>query len=149
MSFFADIQEPITFAGTAAAPNDLAFRVYDPDRIVLGKRMEEHLRIGVCYWHSFNWPGSDIFGQGTFDRPWLDPARDPMDAARQKQDAAFEFFTKLGTPFARGSRRCLVASQPAGVARVGARERARTTPAAPDMRSKRGPGALPTATADR
>lgn len=99
MTFFADVPEPIAFAGGNAAPDDLAYRVYEPDRMVLGKRMEEHLRIGVCYWHSFNWPGSDIFGAGTFDRPWLDVGADPMDAARQKQDAAFEFFTKLGTPY--------------------------------------------------
>jgi xylose isomerase len=61
--------------------------------------MEDHLRVAVCYWHSFNWPGSDVFGAGTFDRPWLDGTADPMDAARTKMDAAFEFFTKLGTPF--------------------------------------------------
>ena len=97
-SFFSDT-DPIGFIGPDAAPNELGFRVYDPDRLVLGKRMEEHLRIGVCYWHSFNWPGSDIFGSGTFDRPWLDLSMDPMDAARQKQDAAFEFFAKLGTPY--------------------------------------------------
>jgi xylose isomerase len=73
--------------------------VYDPDRLVGGKRMEDHLRIAVCYWHSFNWPGSDVFGDGTFDRPWLDAGADPMEAAFAKQDAAFEFFAKLGTPF--------------------------------------------------
>ncbi|HJU51800.1 MAG TPA: xylose isomerase [Acidimicrobiia bacterium] len=80
--------------------DDLSYRVYDPDRLVLGKRMEDQLRIAVCYWHSFNWPGNDVFGMGTFDRPWLEPApTDPMGAARQKMDAAFEFFTKLGVPF--------------------------------------------------
>ncbi|HJQ94632.1 MAG TPA: xylose isomerase, partial [Acidimicrobiia bacterium] len=79
---------------------DLAYRVYQPDRMVLGKRMVDHLRIAVCYWHSFNWPGNDVFGAGTFDRPWLEPTpTDPMVAARQKMDAAFEFFTKLGVPF--------------------------------------------------
>jgi xylose isomerase len=67
--------------------------------MVLGKRMEDHLRIAVCYWHSFNWPGSDVFGAGTLDRPWLSGTGDPMDAARQKMDAAFEFVTKLGVPF--------------------------------------------------
>ena len=89
---------PVAVAGQD--PGDgLGYLVYDPDRMVAGKRMEDHLRIAVCYWHSFNWPGSDVFGAGTFDRPWLDPDRDPMDAARQKQDAAFEFFSKLGVPF--------------------------------------------------
>ena len=93
--FFAEVKGPIALGGA----EDLAFRVYDPDRVLLGKRMEDHLRVAVCYWHSFNWPGSDVFGAGTFDRPWLDGTADPMDAARTKMDAAFEFFTKLGTPF--------------------------------------------------
>src|SRR5215467_10382866 len=90
--------------GRVARPSEPAsdpwrFRVYDPDRLVGGKRMEDQLRIAVCYWHSFNWPGSDVFGVGTFDRPWLDVHADPMDAAFAKQDAAFEFFAKLGVPF--------------------------------------------------
>jgi xylose isomerase len=65
--------------------------------MVLGKRMEEHLRLAVCYWHSFCWDGADMFGHGTFARPWL---QGPMnaEAAAQKMDAAFEFFTKLGAP---------------------------------------------------
>jgi xylose isomerase len=95
--FFADVT-PIRFEGPDTDA-DLAFRVYDPDRLVLGKPMADHLRMAVCYWHSFNWPGSDVFGAGTFDRPWLDAGADPMDAARQKMDAAFEFFAKLGAPF--------------------------------------------------
>ncbi len=98
MEFFSDIPQPIAPAG-AGSSDDLAYQVYDPDRVVAGKTMAEHLRIAVCYWHSFNWPGADIFGVGTFDRPWLEPGRDPMEAARAKQDAAFEFFAKLGTPF--------------------------------------------------
>jgi xylose isomerase len=61
--------------------------------------MEDHLRIAVCLWHSFNWPGSDVFGAGTFDRPWLTPGVDPMAAARAKLAAAFEFIAKLGVPF--------------------------------------------------
>jgi xylose isomerase len=96
--FFTDVPEPIPFAG-AGSDHELAYRVYDPDRVVGGKTMAEHLRIAVCYWHSFAWPGSDIFGAGTFDRPWLDVAADPMEAALAKQDAAFEFFAKLGTPY--------------------------------------------------
>ena len=98
VEFFADVTEPIGFGGVDST-DDLAFKVYEPDRVVLGKRMEDHLRIAVCYWHSFNWPGSDVFGAGTFDRPWLGTVADPMGSARQKMDAAFEFFSKLGTPF--------------------------------------------------
>ncbi len=103
-SFFPDVPDRVRPAGggdsaDSAGSGGLAYRVYDPDRLVGGKRMEDHLRIAVCYWHSFNWPGSDVFGAGTFDRPWLDAATDPMEAAFAKQDAAFEFFAKLGTPF--------------------------------------------------
>ncbi len=79
--------------------NPLAFQFYDAERVVMGKRMEDHLRFAVCYWHSFSWPGNDVFGDGTFDRPWLDPTMDPLAGARLKMDAAFEFFSKLGVPF--------------------------------------------------
>ncbi len=95
--FFIDVTDPIAFEGPDS-DNDLAFKVYDRDRMVLGKRMEDQMRMAVCYWHSFNWPGSDVFGAGTFDRPWL-AAGDPMAAARQKMDVAFEFMSKLGVPF--------------------------------------------------
>jgi xylose isomerase len=97
MPFFTEVAK-VDYEGLES-DNELAFKVYDPDRVVLGKRMEDHLRVAVCYWHSFNWPGSDVFGQGTFDRPWLEAAGDPIGAAREKMDAAFEFFTKLGVPF--------------------------------------------------
>ncbi len=96
--FFPDVAGRIPFGGIHST-DPLSFKVYQPDRMVLGKRMEDHLRIAVCYWHSFNWPGSDVFGAGTFDRPWLDARLDPMIAARAKLDAAFEFFAKLGVPF--------------------------------------------------
>lgn len=96
--FFPNVPGRIPFGGIRST-DPLSFKVYQPDRLVLGKRMEEHLRIAVCYWHSFNWPGSDVFGVGTFDRPWLDPRLDPMIAARAKLEAAFEFFEKLGVPF--------------------------------------------------
>jgi xylose isomerase len=96
--FFTDVPERIGFGGLDS-DDPLMFKVYEPDRQVLGRRMEDQLRIAVCLWHSFNWPGSDVFGLGTFDRPWLAPGRDPMEAARTKLDAAFEFIAKLGVPF--------------------------------------------------
>ena len=89
---------PIGFGGISSS-DPLTFKVYDPDRMVLGKRMEDQLRIAVCLWHSFNWPGSDVFGAGTFDRPWLAPDGDPMAAAATKLEAAFEFLSKLGVPY--------------------------------------------------
>jgi xylose isomerase len=96
--FFVDVKEPIRFGGLGSSEN-LAFKVYEPDRVVLGKRMEDHLRPGVCFWHSFAWAGTDMFGLGTFDRPWITESMDSMAAARMKLAAAFEFFTKLGTPW--------------------------------------------------
>ena len=96
--FFPQVKGRIPFGGIGS-DDPLAFKVYEPDRLVLGKRMEDHLRVAVCYWHSFNWPGSDVFGVGTFDRPWLAASMEPMAAARLKLAAAFEFFDKLGTPF--------------------------------------------------
>jgi len=60
--------------------------------------MEEHLRIGVCLWHSFAWAGTDMFGLATFDRPWVGAA-DPMAAARRRLAAAFEFLEKLDMPY--------------------------------------------------
>jgi len=93
MSDFFDGIAPVAFKGPDS-DDPLAFRFYEPERMVMGKRMEDHLRVAVCYWHSFNWPGSDVFGVGTFDRPWLDPRVDPMTAARAKLDAAFDYMAK-------------------------------------------------------
>ena len=78
----------------------LAFRHYNPDEIIMGKRMKEHLRFACAYWHSFAWPGGDPFGGQTFDRPWF-PHRlpDEMAAARLKADVAFEMFSALGVPY--------------------------------------------------
>jgi xylose isomerase len=78
--------------------NDLAYRWYDKDRIVLGKRMEDYLRFSVCFWHTFCWPGSDVFGAGTFKRPWLMGPQDEA-AARAKREAALAFVEKLDLPF--------------------------------------------------
>ncbi|HEU5325486.1 MAG TPA: xylose isomerase [Candidatus Limnocylindria bacterium] len=96
--FFPDVPDRIGFGGLHS-DDPFSFKVYDPDRLVRGTRMEDQLRIAVCLWHSFNWPGSDVFGVGTFDRPWLSAGMEPMEAARAKLDAAFEFLEKLGVPF--------------------------------------------------
>ena len=61
--------------------------------------MEEHLRMAVCYWHNFCWPGSDPFGGETFMRMWMAAGGDPMEQARVKADVAFEMFEILGMPF--------------------------------------------------
>ncbi|MCY3859496.1 MAG: xylose isomerase [Gammaproteobacteria bacterium] len=93
MSFFPNV-EKIPYEGPEST-NPLAFRYYDADREVLGKTMADHLRFAVCYWHSFAAPGDDVFGDGTWDRPW----NDDLGGARAKLACAFEFFEKLGNPF--------------------------------------------------
>ncbi|MEM7661001.1 MAG: xylose isomerase [Pseudomonadota bacterium] len=96
-SIFSDI-EPIQFVGPDGSFDPLVYRWYDADRLILGKTMVEHLRWAVCYWHSFNWPGSDIFGDGALPRPWLHGSQDQA-AAEQKLEAAFDFFARLGAPY--------------------------------------------------
>ena len=92
--FFKDIPT-IKYEGLGSR-NDFAFRHYDPDEVVLGKTLKDHLRFAVAYWHSFAWEGGDPFGGRTFDRPWLGPE---MGLAKLKADAAFEMFDILGAPF--------------------------------------------------
>jgi xylose isomerase len=89
--------ERIRYEG-AGTDNPLAFRWYDADRIVLGKSMRDHLRFAVCYWHTFCWPGVDMFGAETFARPWFGSG-DAHQLAERKAEVAFEFFAKLGAPF--------------------------------------------------
>jgi xylose isomerase len=76
--------------------NDFAFRHYDAEEVVMGKKMKDHLRFAAAYWHSFAWPGGDPFGGATFERPWFG---DTIDAAKMKADVAFEMFQILGVPY--------------------------------------------------
>lgn len=78
--------------------NPLSFRHYNPNEVILGKTMAEHLRFAACYWHTFCWNGSDMFGLGAFDRPWQQPG-DALALAKHKADVAFEFFKKLNVPY--------------------------------------------------
>jgi len=87
----------ITFEGRDSK-NPLSFKFYDPGKLVGGKTMREHLRFAVAYWHSFCGTGSDPFGPGTLVFPW-DSAATPMDRARHRLDAVFEFATKLGLDY--------------------------------------------------
>lgn len=93
--FFKGIS-PVRFEGPQSS-NPLAFRHYNKDEMVLGKRMEDHIRPAIAYWHTFAWEGGDPFGGRTFDRPWY--AGSPMEAAKLKADVAFELFDLLDAPF--------------------------------------------------
>ena len=75
--------------------NPLAFKYYDPNRIVAGKTMKEHFKFAIAYWHTFCGVGSDPFGPGTQNFEW-DKSPDPIQAAKDKADAAFEFIQKMG-----------------------------------------------------
>lgn len=78
--------------------NHLAFRYYDESKEVAGKTMKDHFRFAVAYWHSFCNENSDPFGTGTREFPW-EKSSDPVENAKYRLDAAFEFMTKLGTPY--------------------------------------------------
>ncbi len=94
--YFKGIGE-ISFEGPDS-DNPMAFKYYDPDKKVGGKTLKEHLRFAIAYWHSFCGTGGDPFGAPTKQFPW-DTASDPIQAARDKMDAAFEFITKIGAEF--------------------------------------------------
>ncbi len=87
---------PIKYEGPDST-NPMAFRHYDPDEVVLGKRLEDHLRFAVAYWHSFAGEGGDPFGGPTFERPWH--PQNSMENARLKADIAFDMFALLGQPY--------------------------------------------------
>jgi len=94
--FFIGI-EKIKYEGTASH-NPLAFRWYNENQVVAGKTMKEHFRFACAYWHSFCGSGADPFGEPTHLFEW-DAKSDPIERAKDKADAAFEFMTKLGVPY--------------------------------------------------
>lgn len=94
--YFAGIPK-INYEGSKT-DNPLAFRYYNPEELVGGKTMKEHLRYAVAYWHTYMGTGGDPFGPGTALRPW-DKIKDPMDLAKAKMEANFELCSKLGVPF--------------------------------------------------
>lgn len=96
MSYFPDVPK-IVYEGPHSK-NPLAFRHYNPDEIVAGRSMKDHLRFAVAYWHTFRGTGSDPFGPGTMLRPWED-GTDSVAMAQKRARVAFEFIEKLGCPF--------------------------------------------------
>jgi xylose isomerase len=77
--------------------NPLAFRWYNPDELISGKKMKDHLRFAIAFWHSFCGDGTDQFGNATHSYPWKDMPSD--DKIKHRLDAAFEFITKMGVPY--------------------------------------------------
>jgi len=93
-NFFKDIPA-IKYEGTDS-DNEFAFRHYNPDQIIMGKPMKEHLRFAAAYWHSLAYDGGDPFGGQTFDRPWFG---NTIEHAKLKADVAFEMFSLLDVPY--------------------------------------------------
>lgn len=87
----------ISFEGKES-DNPFAFKYYDENKVVAGKTMKEHFKFAIAYWHTFNDTGSDPFGAPTKNFPWFASA-DPVQQAKDKMDAAFEFITKIGAPY--------------------------------------------------
>lgn len=95
-TYFPGIDK-IKFEGKGSK-NPFAFRYYNPDQVVAGKPMKEHFKFAIAYWHTFCGTGGDPFGPGTMNRPW-DENADAVQRAKDKMDAAFEFFTKIGAEY--------------------------------------------------
>ena len=95
MTYFPSIDK-IKYEGSEST-NPFAFRYYNPEEVVLGKTMKEQLRFSVAYWHTFTNDGSDPFGKGVNQRDWL--TDDPMETAKNRVEASFEFFQKLGVEY--------------------------------------------------
>ena len=92
--------DKIPYVGREKGPQEgLAFHYYDADKVVAGKKMKDWLRFGVAWWHTFDAPLTDPFGDGTAQRPWYGKYSDPEDEALAKVDYAFEFFQKLGVEY--------------------------------------------------
>jgi len=95
MTYFPSVDK-INYEGPEST-NPFAFRYYNPEEVVLGKTMKEQLRFSVAYWHTFTNDGSDPFGKGVNQRDWL--TDDPMETAKNRVEASFEFFEKLGVEY--------------------------------------------------
>jgi xylose isomerase len=95
MAFFPEVSK-IKYEGPDSK-NPLAFRHYNPDELVAGQSMKEHLRFSVVYWHTMRGMGGDPFGPGCAVRPWED-GTDSVEMAEKRVQVAFEFIEKLGAP---------------------------------------------------
>lgn len=95
MSYFGNVSK-IQYEGRQST-NPLSFKFYNPDQVVLGKTMREHLRFAVAYWHSFTGNGSDPFGAGTTVRGW--DQYSGMDLAKARVEACFELLNVLDVDY--------------------------------------------------
>ena len=95
MSYFSNINK-VEYEGKESN-NLFAFRHYNPEEVVLGKTMKEHLPFALAYWHTMTQDGSDPFGAPTNIRTW--EGSTPMDTAKNRVEAFFEILEKLGVEY--------------------------------------------------
>ncbi len=94
MEFFTNVKK-IKYEGSKSL-KPLAFKYYNPEEVILGKKMKDHLKFSMAYWHTLTGMGTDPFGQATMERPWDNSLTDPMEIAKIRVQVAFEFMEKLG-----------------------------------------------------
>ncbi len=82
----------------AESKNKFAFKFYDADRVILGKKMSEQLPFAMAWWHNLCATGADMFGRGTADKAFGKTVG-TMAHAKAKVDAGFEFMKKLGIKY--------------------------------------------------
>ena len=96
MEYF-DFVKKVNYEGEQSS-NPFAFKFYDPDRVIFGKKMSEHLPFAMAWWHNLGAAGADMFGVGTADKSF-GAAPGTMEHAKAKVDAGFEFMQKLGIKY--------------------------------------------------
>lgn len=97
MSYFKEIKK-IKYEGPKSN-NPYAFKYYNPDEIILGKPMKDHLKFSMAYWHTLTYGGTDPFGDVTMDRPWDLGHENDLERAKVRVKVAFEFMEKLGLEY--------------------------------------------------
>jgi len=97
MEYLKEIPK-IKFEGSKSK-NPFAYKYYNPEEKIMGKKMKDHLKFSMAYWHTLTADGSDPFGDGTMERPWDDDAKDPMERAKKRVKVAFEFMEKMGIEY--------------------------------------------------
>lgn len=97
MGYLDSIQK-IKYEGSQSK-NPYAFKYYNPEEVILGKKMKDHLKFSMAYWHTFTYMGVDPFGKETMERPWDLENDDPMERAKVRVKVAFEFMEKLGLEY--------------------------------------------------
>ena len=95
-SYFPNVGK-IPFEGKDSK-NPMAFHYYEPERVVMGRKMKDWFRFSMAWWHTLCAEGGDQFGVGTKKFPWNEAAC-PMERAKVKMDAGFEFMQKMGIEY--------------------------------------------------